>query len=389
MSKSITASLLVLLGILPLIIAGCVELTDQRISWFHDESRDELRILIYYDGIHDSGDTEYGRGVDQVRDFVRDGDVMFRDWTGHIEMAELRGQLQDENAEPPDRDSARLITTLKTEPVGYYREPDGRIGAAQLVTIPNVKAFVSEVNSLISRQLLAEDVNESSLTARTQKRMRIAAKDGHQWFSIEGHAIRFTLPVHPHEWLRAKGKFFDFLLEEAIKAREAAGKDETVDIKVLMQAVSSVPVSYIESDDRVTFVLGRPKIPCTWRLKIENEYEPSLEKVVVETVEADLDRALANVLLGEGAKPSAQLSDILNFGPPEEKIRALMAAARNGDDSRKKAALEKLESLAGQWNRDQGVPKAPQKMDELEDYLAAWKKWYGQMRQFPIYKENE
>ena len=389
MNKTITTVLLVLLAAALLVIAGCVELTDQRISWFHDEPKDELRILIYYDGIHDSGDTEYGRGVDQVRDFVRDGDVMFRDWTGHIEMAELRSQLQDENAEPLDRDSARLITSIKTEAIGYYREPDGRVGAAQLVTIPKVKAFISEVNSLFSKQLLERDVNESSLTARTQQRMRIAAKDGYSWFSIEGHAIRFTLPVHPHEWLRAKGKFFDFLLEEAIKAHEGADNDDMVDIKVLMQAVSSVPVSYIESDDRVTFVLGRPKMPCTWRVKIGNKYEPSLEKVVVETVKADLDKALANALLGEGAKPSPQLSDILNFGPPEEPVRALMAVARNGDDSQKKAALEKLDSLAEQWNRDQAVPKAPQKTDELEDYLAAWKKWYGQMRQYPIYKENE
>jgi hypothetical protein len=389
MNKSITTILLVLLEAALLTVAGCVELTDQRISWFYDALKDELRILIHYDGIHDSGDDEHGKSVEQLRVFVKNGDVMFRDWTGHIDMADIRRQLQDPNTKPLEKDLARLITTIKTEPVGYYREPDGQVGAAQLVTIPNVKAFIGELNSLLSRQFLAEDVNENSAMARTQQCMRAAAKNEFKWCTIEGHAIRFTLPVHQHEWLRAKGKFLEDGLKEFVKATEKDVEGKTTDIKAWMQAISSVPVSYIESGDQVTFVLGRPKMPCTWRLKIKDEYEPSLEKVVVETVKVDIDKALAEILLGEGDKPSAQLSDILNFGPPEEQVRALMVAARNGDDKQRKAALEKLDSLAEQWNHDQGVPKAPQKMEILEDYLAAWKKWYGKMRQYPIYEEIE
>lgn len=386
MSKSIASSLLVLLEIALLIASGCVELTSQRISWFYDAPKDELRILIHYDGIHDSGDDENGKGVEQVREFVKNGDVMFRDWIGHIEMADLREQLQDPNTEPLEKDWVRLVTSIKIEPVGYYREPDGRMGAAQLVTIPKARAFVRKLNGLISREILEGEINKDDPMARTQERMHAAAKNRHQWLTLDGHSIRFTLPVHPDEWLRARGKFLADRVKEIVKAGEEAVDDEMI---AIIQALSSMPVSYIESADQVTFVLGRAKTPSTLRMKIRDEYEPSLEKVVVETVKVDLDKALAEMLLDKDARPSALLSAVRSFGPPEEQVRALMATAQNGDDKQKKAAIERLGSWAKQWNRDHGVPKAPKMRDKLEDYLAAWKKWYGQMRQYPIFKEKD
>lgn len=386
MSKSIASSLLVLLEIALLIAPGCVELTSQRISWFYDAPKDELRILIHYDGIHDSGGDQDGKGVEQVPEFVKNGDVMFLDWPCHVQMADLRKQLQDPNTEPLEKDWARLVTSIKTKPVGYYREPDGRMGAAQLVTIPKAKAFIRKLNGLINRQGLEYETKKDDVMPRTQQRIRAAAKDDHQWLTLDGHSIRCTLPVHPDEWLCARGKFLQDLVKEIVKAGEEADDDEKI---AIIQALSSVPVSYIESADRVTFVLGRAKTPSTLRMKIRDEYEPSLEKVVVETVKVDLDKALAEMLLDKDAKPSALLSAVRSFGPPEEQVRALMATAQNGDDKQKKAAIERLGSWAKQWNRDHGVPKAPQKRDKLKDYLAAWKKWYGQMRQYPIFKEKD
>jgi len=386
MSKSIASSLLVLLEIALLIISGCVELTSQRISWFYDAPKDELRILIHYDGIHDSGGDQDGKGVEQVPEFVKNGDVMFLDWPCHVQMADLRKQLQDPNTEPLEKDWARLVTSIKTKPVGYYREPDGRMGAAQLVTIPKAKAFIRKLNGLISRQGLEYETKKDDVMPRTQQRIRAAAKDDHQWLTLDGHSIRYTLPVHPDEWLRARDKFLQDLVKEIVKAGEEAVDDEKI---AIIQALSSVPVSYIESADRVTFVLGRAKTPSTLRMKIRDEYELSLEKVVVETVKVDLDKALAEILLDKDAKPSALLSAVRSFGPPEEQVRALMVTAQNGDDKQKKAAIERLASWAKRWNRDHGVPKAPKMRDKLENYIAAWKKWYGQMRQYPTFKKKD
>lgn len=73
MNKRISISLLALLFIALLMVGSCVELTGQRISWFYDEAKDELLILIHYDGIHDSGSDKNGIGVEQVPKFVESG----------------------------------------------------------------------------------------------------------------------------------------------------------------------------------------------------------------------------------------------------------------------------------------------------------------------------
>ena len=57
-----------------------------------------------------------------------------------------------------------------------------------------------------------------------------------------------------------------------------------------LQGLTSVPISYLEKDDRVEFVLGRVKTPSTGRFQVRSDYEPSLEKVVAETVKTNVDQ---------------------------------------------------------------------------------------------------
>src|SRR5689334_16977770 len=66
-------------------LAGCVELVGQRLSLSYDEKTDTLRLLIFYDGIHDKAGGQGGKGADQIPNFVAGGDIMFFDWFGHIE----------------------------------------------------------------------------------------------------------------------------------------------------------------------------------------------------------------------------------------------------------------------------------------------------------------
>jgi hypothetical protein len=118
----------------------------ERLPWLFDPIKDELKVLIFYDGIHDSGDGADAK--DQVARFVKNGDAMILDWPLHLEMATLRTIAQNETAKPLLRAWAELGLSIKSEPVGHYRECDGRIGALQLVTIPRAKEFVSRLNAL-------------------------------------------------------------------------------------------------------------------------------------------------------------------------------------------------------------------------------------------------
>ena len=365
-------------------LSGCVELTGQRIAWFHDLEKDELKILLFYDGVHESASNTEPNGADQIPEFVAGGSVMLFDWYGHINMAEERKKADDPSVPDLERDWARLITSIKVEPVGHYREPDGRVGAAQLVTIPSVSEFLGKLNGLINRGALedAAPIADGDPMARTQQRIRAAARAGHEWAALDGQAIRVTIPVHPGEWAREKAKR---LGETARHAADATLTDEQGrrELRSVIRALTSLPLSYLDEGDSVTIVLGTTKRSGTLRATIRDEYEPSLEKVLVENVKTDLDAELAAAELHRGAKPPPGIAAIRDFGPPEEPVRALLCAASSGPEKRK-PALEKLRARAAAFNRDHGVPPAPEDDEDAEKYLAAWKEWYGRMKRYPL-----
>lgn len=379
---------LMLLGAALFLVPACVELTGQRISWFHDEANDELRILIFYDGIHDSGSDKHGKGSEQISQFVKNGDVMIMDWWCHFDMEELRKAADDPDAEAVEREEGRLITTsIRSEPIGYYREPDGRIGAAQLVSIPNLNDFLRRLNTTISVGITAAEADDKDAEMpRTSQRMRAVAEDGHQWVTLDGHAILFKIPVHPDEWARYKGKFLRDLFDAVV---EALGDDGVYADRIIMQGLSSVPVSYVDQGDWVTFVLGQRDAPGTLRLAVRDEYEASLEQVVIGEAKVDLDKSLAEKVLGTGSTLSSPLSDILRWGPPEEQIRALIAVAGSDEGEQKEAAIVRLESWAEGWRVDHGIPKAPPKMEDLTSYLLAWAQFYHALKEYPIHEEVE
>jgi hypothetical protein len=374
-----------MLAVLLLFLPGCVQLIGQRITWFYDQAKDELQILIHYDGIHDSGNDNNGKGTEQIPQFVREGSVMLLDWPFQFERAAVRKKAEEGGPESLEKDWARLFLTLKTEAVGYYREPDGHVGAVQRVTVPRANEFLAKVNSLISRQILESPAVSDGTMTRTVQRIRAAARQGHAWIKLDGQSIRIDVPVHPDEWAGFKVQHLHEAAEYAAKAFfPKAAADEKATYLRLLQGLTSLPVSYLEKDDRVEFMLGRVKTPGTWRFQIRSDYEPSLEKVVVEAVKTNVDETAADALLPPNAAASDPIRALLDWGPPEERVRALMSAAGGGDAARKTAAIGQLDSWARRWNEEHGVPPAPSGQSGSYD-PAAWKKWYVSMRQFPVF----
>jgi hypothetical protein len=372
------------LFLLPLLAAipACVELTGQRISWSYDAGKDEIQILLFYDGIHESSGGSHGNGREQVPDFVAKRNVMLLDWIGHVQWDQIRAKAEDAGAAPLDRDWARLALNIQVEIVGRYRQPDGRVGALQRLTIPSAREFVKDLNRLISRSILDGPVNVSP---RTRARIRSAAESGHTWVALDGNAIRVVVPVDSDEWAVAKaqalgdlGQSVARMLDEKAEPKEKKTFDNVV------RALTSAPISYIEEEGRVEFVVGRRKTPSTLRLTIRHEYEPSLEPVVAEAVKTDLDAALAGAMLDKANNMHAAIRAMLAWGPPEEPFRALLAVAESGDAGRKDAALKQLAARAEAWNREGRLPTAPIEFAVVAKTLDAWKRWYARMIQYPL-----
>ncbi|MBI2193280.1 MAG: hypothetical protein HYU36_14990 [Planctomycetes bacterium] len=378
------------LALLPLVLTGCVQLCGQRVSLRYDEPKDELHLLILYDGIHDSGSTQHGEGAKQIPVFVEQGDLFLVDWPFYVSRKLIQESfMQPEGTPPAQRTFGKaVLDSLRCVSLGHYRDPEGRIGAAQHVVLPGAKALAGLANAALSEELLQASPQEGSepKNSRTNERLRQAAREGRAWIALDGHSLLVSFPVHPREWAVEKMNGLAGLLTRGIEG-EAAANGEAVSRQILrnLQYLTCAPVSLSESGGEVTLRVGDKMAASTLRFRLREKYEPSLEEVVVKSVPRSLDEAMSQQLLaGPDAKADENLAALLDWGPPEERVRVLLAVAEGREEAAAQKAVGLLQEFAQSWNREQVVPPAPADSADLAAYLGCWKTWYRKMIAFPL-----
>ncbi len=369
--------------LLVLALASCVELTGQRISLRYDPAKDEIQILFFHDGIHESPPSRNEEGPKQIAEYVGNGDILLLDWPGSIQMNDIRARADDASAPPALRAlCASFASSLRSTPVGRYRDPNGRVGAAQLLVISRAKEFVGKVNATISEAILLESTSSDSPWASTMKRMREGAQQGRAWLVLEGHSVRFTFPAHPAEWARNKAAFVKTILDGWQEAKEGKSNDNRPSF--FLQLLAQSPLSIDESSEGVSIRLGDSKRPLPLRFAMRDVYNSKLEASVMAAVPADLDDALAHRILGGGeGKAGVGVEAVASWGPVEDSVRALLKRAAATDPVAKEPAIASLRRLAEVWNREGSLPRAPEPIDSAERYLDAWREWYRGIIAFP------
>jgi len=357
-------------------LASCVELTGQRISFRYDPAKDELQILFCHDGIHESPPERNDEGAKQIAEYVENGDLLFLDWPGSIRMKDIRARAEDPSAPQALRDLCTAVASLvRSTPVGRYRDPDGKVGAAQLVVVSRAKDLVARINGAINESILNEPILSDSPWAATLNRMQAGARQGRAWLSIDGHSLRFAFPAAPGEWAYHKAVFVKELLKAWQEAKEGKSNDNRPTFFLQLLALS--PLSVDESSEGVSIRLGDPKRPLPIRFAMRDAYNSKLETAVAGAVPADLDDALARRLTGggDGKEPSG-VEAIASWGPPEDSVRALLKRAASADPAARPSAIAGLHRLAEAWNRDGSMPRAPAPSDSTDRHLDAWREWY-------------
>lgn len=330
-------------------VASCVELTGQRIAWFHDEAQDELRLLIFYDGIHDSYGNDPDRcprrsrcelGSEQIPVFVANGDVMLLDWYFHFRRRHLERTLKDRTLPEEARAFAEHLTRIRVVGLGHFEEPEGRVGAVQWVVVPEVSELMRRANAALNR-LYRDELEDVPLerqvgvaAPRTQELWLQAARDGHTWLRLDGHAFVFEAPVDRGEWPRIKRFALEAPLRAFVRwATRVGGFDDeefSGSMRALLDAVSSVPLSYVEEAGRVRAVAGLRDEPSLARIHVRpaTAYEPSLQDVVREHAGGALHEVYAVVdgFVPNVAYPSPMATDLASWGPPEAHALALVSA---------------------------------------------------------------
>jgi hypothetical protein len=374
------------------LLIGCARICDQRITLRYDEQADTLYVLIHYDGVHDSGSDQWGKGAEQLARFIDQGEIMLLDWPWHLPMADIRKQVQDAMLPAEERAFLQAIVDhVQVEAIGRYRDALGRVGGAQLVTINKASELVNTINDSINagirRTKLEGIFPPYDELIGTRERILAAAGKNHAWLAIDGHALQFNVPMHEQEWavLKANG-IYSFLME-VHKGYPADDEEHTRKTFATMgRSLANVPFAYSETAGLVTLRLGDPAQPATIRLAGLNEYAPNLEPELARLVAKEIEPLIARRVNGENIEPeSAGLTALVEWGPPEERVRAMARAAESGDATLANAAYAWLTRFRDDWNRNRKLPKMPaaKEPENRAEFIQACLKWCRELREFP------
>lgn len=355
-----------------LAVSGCIELMGQRLAWFHDEAKDELRILLCYDGIHHDPDRSDPLRKDSDADaddpealrsdlsrFVSDGDVMLLDWYGRIGRERLREQAGSDENSPVQRKLFDLLSQVEVSVLGTYRGPEREVGAAQRIVIPKVSEFLKAANAVIAEAILGSD-ELSEAWPLTHSQLRLAAEQQHAFVRLDGQAIVFDIPLDDGELLSAKRLKMPEVVDDLAKDLLPPSKhiEETVEyLRRAVLAVSSIHASWQEGNGHLVIQLGSRREPSILRVELPNQYRDNLLKDVEEIVPQRLTHSLADAALAPDRVTDPALADYLAFGPKEEIVRALAVASSDADATKAAAARSALEAYVKQpWNGRSGYP---------------------------------
>ena len=220
-----------LLFCLLLSFTSCIEFENQELTYRHDQKDDALLVTLRYEGIFGSTETDGFDRSDpanlpteerlsqkqvQQLDSVLTGNraFFFSNWIFEYGRADLEKMLAKGKTQPvPDGkafgESERklleaLIKDVKIENIGFYKDGNDRLCAAQTLKVSNVSKVVSLTNEVIGRQFRAnlpemrEGLKKGVKSAMSQKTIDLIAKKTKgrfEFITFQGNQISLQFPM--------------------------------------------------------------------------------------------------------------------------------------------------------------------------------------------------
>ena len=190
-------------------LQGCVEFERQTIVYRHDVERDELRMLIIYEGIYGKKADDYGelRSV-----LVRPRTFFFANWILEYDrddwVRELARLDRERDTNPNTYKVAyrRLIKLIldnvRVDNGAFYLNNEGKLSGYQRVTLSNVSELVPAFNELVNAALIHDELDPTDILAssRSADTIKNAAYVGHHWIELDEGELRMRIPLTNHDY---------------------------------------------------------------------------------------------------------------------------------------------------------------------------------------------
>ncbi|MHC5210888.1 MAG: hypothetical protein ACYTG2_09245 [Planctomycetota bacterium] len=262
-----TAARIACLGLVLICCTGspgsCVDFDGQTVVTRVDVDKDRLDMLIVYRDLHTTEPDTAG-ALAQLETLRADERwiAFFSNWPF---MMHVEAMLDD--AEPEEPAYAALLAAMgeriEVRPGPLWIDETGRLCGRQLLRVTGLADLIDRINAAIREDWADAEERADAFDEFDEESLALlgtAVERGHDFVSLRGSALAFTLPISDAGFIEMKRRVLREALKEASDAwgrpPEESGKRREMDAALEFLAVNEWSVE--RSDGYVTFVLGNP-----------------------------------------------------------------------------------------------------------------------------------
>lgn len=242
--------------------SSCIEFEQEKLTYIHDEEKDELRVTLTYEGIFgnlDKGQNSQNgpndlatenrlnqKQIEQLESVLEQKRAFFfSNWIFEYDQRTLSEILTKDKpttersvfGKPEKELIQSLIKEVTVENVGFFRNEKGQLCAAQTLKISNASGIIEQANEVLGRQVKAriQEMREerdrkvpNAFTAATIDLIETRVRDGFPFIKIQGNLITITLIMTPPDQERISKS----TLKDLPKGARIEFQDEALLIKI-------------------------------------------------------------------------------------------------------------------------------------------------------------
>ena len=200
--------------------SSCIEFEREKLTYIHDEEKDELRVTLKYEGIFgnlDKGknsqngpydittkDTLNQKQIEQLESVLeKKRAFFFSNWIFEYNQNTLKEILKNEEEElataskvlgKPEKELIKaLLDEIDVENVGFYVDAKGRLCGAQTLRLSNASKVIILANKVLGRQLKARLPVMKTFSSETSALINENVSEDFPFIRLSGNQLHLSM----------------------------------------------------------------------------------------------------------------------------------------------------------------------------------------------------
>jgi hypothetical protein len=253
--------------------SSCIEFEKEKLTYVHDEEKDELRATLIYEGIFGNLDKgEYSQKnredvathdslnllqIDQLESVLKEKRAFFfSNWIAEyskpsvekILKSIIKGNEHGKFGEPEKKLIELLHKNVEVQNIGFYKNKMEKLCGGQTLKISSISQVIASANEVIQRQIIAhiphlrKELGENVPSAWSKKTIDLIEKKlkgRFEFIRLEGNLMSFSTIMAEAE----QKKLTDSSLKDLPSGARVEFRDESIVILVGSESDEVVQVS--------------------------------------------------------------------------------------------------------------------------------------------------